>query len=126
MFLLKKNLIFINFSLINNHTSVWGSYWRDGRWGYRCCHQFLRNSYCLGEQGILVEQAELGPISGAKFPSIEQQKSTKTLQPSNAMQNAIKNVFEGSEGSSCQVKQNEKEESPDVKRFKMKSFLNYF
>jgi len=84
----------------------------------------LRNSYCLGEQGILVEQAELGPISGAKYPSIEQQKSTKTLQPSSAMQNAIKNVFEGSEGSSCQVKQNEKEESPYAKRFKMKSFLN--
>uniref|UniRef100_A0A915MVC0 Pre-mRNA-splicing factor SLU7 n=1 Tax=Meloidogyne javanica TaxID=6303 RepID=A0A915MVC0_MELJA len=43
-------------ALINNHTSVWGSYWRDGRWGYRCCHQFLFNSYCLGKQGILVEQ----------------------------------------------------------------------
>ncbi|KAL7078370.1 hypothetical protein ACQ4LE_001963 [Meloidogyne hapla] len=103
-------------ALINNHTSVWGSYWRDGHWGYRCCHQFLRNSYCLGEQGILVEQTELGPISGA-FPEIDQ-KSTKTLQPSSAMQNAIKNVSEEIgqvEGSSNQEKQNEKDESPDVK-----------
>eukprot|EP00668_Euglena_longa_P033296 GGOE01042840.1.p2 GENE.GGOE01042840.1~~GGOE01042840.1.p2 ORF type:complete len:566 (-),score=246.83 GGOE01042840.1:14-1666(-) len=32
----------------NNHTTVWGSYWEAGKWGYCCCHQFCRNSYCLG------------------------------------------------------------------------------
>lgn len=36
---------------INNHTSVWGSHWRGGQWGYRCCHSFIKNSYCLGEAG---------------------------------------------------------------------------
>ncbi|XP_056648361.1 pre-mRNA-splicing factor Slu7 [Diorhabda sublineata] len=36
---------------INNHTSVWGSFWRGGNWGYRCCHSFIKNSYCLGESG---------------------------------------------------------------------------
>ncbi|KAJ3654166.1 hypothetical protein Zmor_013376 [Zophobas morio] len=36
---------------INNHTSVWGSYWRGGQWGYKCCHSFVKNSYCLGEAG---------------------------------------------------------------------------
>ncbi len=25
--------------LINNHSAVWGSYWKDGNWGYACCHQ---------------------------------------------------------------------------------------
>uniref|UniRef100_T1J8Q9 Pre-mRNA-splicing factor SLU7 n=1 Tax=Strigamia maritima TaxID=126957 RepID=T1J8Q9_STRMM len=35
----------------NNHTSVWGSYWRNGFWGYKCCHQFVKNSYCIGESG---------------------------------------------------------------------------
>lgn len=34
-----------------NHTSVFGSWWREGRWGYRCCHSFVRNSYCTGEEG---------------------------------------------------------------------------
>lgn len=34
-----------------NHTSVFGSYWRDGQWGYRCCHSFVKNSYCTGEEG---------------------------------------------------------------------------
>jgi hypothetical protein len=37
--------------LINNHTAVWGSYWRDGAWGYACCHQFVKNSYCIGDAG---------------------------------------------------------------------------
>jgi pre-mRNA-processing factor SLU7 len=27
---------------INNHTSVWGSYWRGGQWGYKCCHSFVK------------------------------------------------------------------------------------
>lgn len=30
----------------NNHSSIWGSYWEDGRWGYKCCHQFVKNSIC--------------------------------------------------------------------------------
>eukprot|EP00455_Lapot_gusevi_P042431 TRINITY_DN5034_c0_g1_i16.p1 TRINITY_DN5034_c0_g1~~TRINITY_DN5034_c0_g1_i16.p1 ORF type:complete len:378 (-),score=126.97 TRINITY_DN5034_c0_g1_i16:197-1258(-) len=37
--------------LENNHTSVWGSYWQDGRWGYACCCQTIRNAYCTGRAG---------------------------------------------------------------------------
>ncbi|MCJ1481449.1 mRNA splicing protein [Schaereria dolodes] len=36
---------------INNHTSVWGSWWKDFQWGYACCHSALKNSYCAGEGG---------------------------------------------------------------------------
>ena len=32
--------------LTNRHTTVYGSYWEEGRWGYKCCQQFLRNAYC--------------------------------------------------------------------------------
>ncbi|KYN08387.1 PREDICTED: pre-mRNA-splicing factor SLU7 [Cyphomyrmex costatus] len=35
----------------NNHTSIWGSYWQDGKWAYKCCHSFIKNSYCTGESG---------------------------------------------------------------------------
>lgn len=35
----------------NNHTLVWGSYWQDGKWGYKCCYSFVKNSYCTGESG---------------------------------------------------------------------------
>ncbi|KAF4549284.1 Pre-mRNA-splicing factor slu7-like protein [Elsinoe fawcettii] len=36
---------------INNHTSVWGSWWKDFKWGYACCHSTTKNSYCVGEEG---------------------------------------------------------------------------
>jgi pre-mRNA-processing factor SLU7 len=38
--------------LQNNHTKIWGSFWHNGRWGYACCCQFIRNSYCTGEVGL--------------------------------------------------------------------------
>ncbi|PIA42117.1 hypothetical protein AQUCO_02100167v1 [Aquilegia coerulea] len=38
---------------INNHTSVWGSWWKDHAWGYKCCEQTIRNSYCTGAAGIM-------------------------------------------------------------------------
>ncbi|EEH23574.1 hypothetical protein PABG_05785 [Paracoccidioides brasiliensis Pb03] len=36
---------------INNHTSVWGSWWSNFVWGYACCHSTVKNSYCTGEEG---------------------------------------------------------------------------
>ncbi|KAH7701118.1 Zinc knuckle family protein, partial [Aphelenchoides avenae] len=39
----------------NNHTSIWGSYFKNGQWGYKCCHQFLKNTYCIGERGFQLE-----------------------------------------------------------------------
>ncbi|EGS22705.1 putative pre-mRNA splicing protein [Thermochaetoides thermophila DSM 1495] len=45
--------------LINNHTSVWGSWWSDFKWGYACCHSFVKNSYCTGDVGKrALEEAE--------------------------------------------------------------------
>ncbi|KAI9855123.1 MAG: mRNA splicing protein [Trichoglossum hirsutum] len=38
--------------LINNHKSVWGSWWSNFKWGYACCHSIVKNSYCTGEDGI--------------------------------------------------------------------------
>ncbi|XP_075065984.1 pre-mRNA-splicing factor SLU7 [Mixophyes fleayi] len=45
--------------LINNHTCIWGSYWKDGRWGYKCCHSFVKMSYCTGEAGKSVDNIDL-------------------------------------------------------------------
>ena len=36
---------------INNHTSVWGSYYCEGQWGFHCCHSIIKNSYCTGSAG---------------------------------------------------------------------------
>ncbi|TPX35131.1 hypothetical protein SmJEL517_g02417 [Synchytrium microbalum] len=35
-----------------NHTAIWGSWWHDFKWGYACCHQTARQSYCTGRAGI--------------------------------------------------------------------------
>eukprot|EP00808_Paulinella_micropora_P027109 g56563.t1 len=43
--------------LENNHTEIWGSYWNDQKWGYACCHQTLRNSYCTGAAGKQIAAA---------------------------------------------------------------------
>jgi hypothetical protein len=42
---------------INNHTTVWGSWWKDHQWGYKCCKQTIRNSYCTGLAGIEAAEA---------------------------------------------------------------------
>ncbi|KAM5452436.1 mRNA splicing protein [Microsporum audouinii] len=45
--------------LINNHTTVWGSWWSNFNWGYACCHSTVKNSYCTGKEGIeAFEQAQ--------------------------------------------------------------------
>lgn len=46
----------------NNHTSAWGSYWHEGKWGFDCCHSFLKNSYCTGEAGKTYVSEEILPI----------------------------------------------------------------
>lgn len=48
---------------INNHTSVWGSYWQGGHWGYKCCHSYIKNSYCVGEAGFKLNEPPTDIIS---------------------------------------------------------------
>ncbi|KAK5651294.1 hypothetical protein OQA88_12638 [Cercophora sp. LCS_1] len=43
--------------LINNHTTVWGSWWSDFKWGYACCHSAIKNSYCTGDVGKEAKKA---------------------------------------------------------------------
>ncbi|KIX97428.1 uncharacterized protein Z520_06880 [Fonsecaea multimorphosa CBS 102226] len=48
----------------NNHTSVWGSWWKDFKWGYACCHSTVKNSYCTGEEGRRAWEASEGMRTG--------------------------------------------------------------
>ena len=59
--------------LVNNHKSVWGSYWREGQWGYACCHQHIRNSYCTGESGKMAMQGALEQTFKKNVPSERQE-----------------------------------------------------
>ena len=48
----------------NNHTSVWGSFWYNGKWGYKCCCAFVRNSYCTGDTGRKAFEKQKGDRIG--------------------------------------------------------------
>lgn len=51
---------------INNHTSVWGSWWSNFTWGFACCHSIIKNSYCTGEAGkAAFDEADLLRTGGA-------------------------------------------------------------
>ncbi|XP_018612017.1 pre-mRNA-splicing factor SLU7 isoform X2 [Scleropages formosus] len=64
--------------LINNHTCIWGSYWREGRWGYKCCYSMVKQSYCTGEAGIKTVGSTCTPFEEG-LEELENQEEPKTL-----------------------------------------------
>ncbi|KAJ8254630.1 hypothetical protein GJAV_G00195170 [Gymnothorax javanicus] len=62
---------------INNHTSIWGSYWKEGCWGYKCCHSLVKQSYCTGDAGIKTASSTCTPFEEGLEE--EQPEEPKTL-----------------------------------------------
>ncbi|CAH1784981.1 unnamed protein product [Owenia fusiformis] len=62
--------------LLNNHTAVWGSFWRDGRWGYKCCYSCIKESYCTGEKG---RQIEMESVENTAMVAVADAEPDKTL-----------------------------------------------
>jgi len=60
--------------LLGNHTSVWGSYWENGEWGFACCKQMSKISYCTGAQGRALREEMLRETQG-----IEQEEPISLL-----------------------------------------------
>lgn len=67
---------------INNHTSVWGSWWSDFRWGYTCCHSYVKNSYCTGEDGKAALEASERQRTGVSLLEDAQRHSPARTAPS--------------------------------------------
>ncbi|KOC71005.1 Pre-mRNA-splicing factor SLU7 [Habropoda laboriosa] len=67
----------------NNHTSVWGSYWHAGKWGYKCCHSFIKNSYCTGNAEGKADSSDEKSMSNDSS-SDEEEKISKTLKKSKS------------------------------------------
>ncbi|ETI26822.1 hypothetical protein G647_10268 [Cladophialophora carrionii CBS 160.54] len=65
--------------LTNNHTSVWGSWWRDFAWGYACCHSTVRNSYCTGEEGRRAWEESEGLRTGQSLLAIGDGKTKEDV-----------------------------------------------
>ena len=53
---------------INNHVSVWGSWWKDFQWGYACCHSTVKNSFCTGSEGKKAFEEAENMRTGVQVP----------------------------------------------------------
>ncbi|XP_014238125.1 pre-mRNA-splicing factor Slu7 [Trichogramma pretiosum] len=67
----------------NNHTSVWGSYWHAGKWGYKCCYAFIKNSYCCGAAGKEAAAAAAQLTSSNNAQEEKAQKEVEKLEPTS-------------------------------------------
>jgi pre-mRNA-processing factor SLU7 len=52
--------------LLNNHTTVWGSYFENGKWGYKCCKAFIKNSWCCKQSTADIEDEQPSTSGHAK------------------------------------------------------------
>lgn len=84
-------------AFINNHTSVFGSYWKLGRWGYKCCHSFVRNSYCLGDKKLDVDDADQKLSTTSKEPIQGDYRKEKSPETAHVL---LESKNEGASGSS--------------------------
>jgi len=116
-----------------NHTSVYGSFFRDGRWGFACCHQFHKNSYCTGQAGIEADEAQArmarGEIDDMPPPSLPM-KSSKSTESSSHLRDAIKDgtkrkrpedggTYEDQKMTKAEISMVSEEEYEDYRRNKM-------
>ncbi|KAL8763866.1 MAG: hypothetical protein Q9184_000462 [Pyrenodesmia sp. 2 TL-2023] len=67
--------------LINNHTSVWGSWWKNFQWGYACCHSTVKNSYCTGEEGKVAFEEANRIRTAADLDALEARRAIEMPPP---------------------------------------------
>ncbi|KAK5117448.1 hypothetical protein LTR85_008833 [Meristemomyces frigidus] len=75
--------------LVNNHISVWGSWWREFKWGYACCHSTVKNSFCTGEEGrAAAEEAERFSkgLTLAILPTAEDSRNAAQVAKDDALE----------------------------------------
>lgn len=116
---------------INNHTTVWGSYWNNFRWGYQCCHSFIKNSYCVGESGKDIDETpnivptpstsghEISEASSAK--KIKRTDDEKSSDSSNNSSSSESEKSDDSEKTKKKKKRSKKKKQKEKRREKRKA-----
>ncbi|XP_071947761.1 pre-mRNA-splicing factor SLU7-like [Antedon mediterranea] len=110
----------------SNHTTVWGSFWHEGRWGYHCCHSFVKMSYCTGEVGktslassgalSMMGQDRLEQIDDGKQKSLVEQHKEKIHTEKTERKRKKKKKH----SKKTDVKSSEDESSEDEEEIKKK------
>jgi pre-mRNA-processing factor SLU7 len=78
--------------LINNHTSVWGSWWSDFNWGYACCHSLVKNSYCTGEAGKAAFEEEQRLRTGGVLSTAKEEQEEQPLRMEGSERREVSSV----------------------------------
>ena len=106
-----------------NHTSVWGSYWSAGRWGYKCCHSFIKNSYCTGEAGKNAFSNSCSMISekASEVKSDEKEVKEDTKEDTLEQKSDENDDSESSSDSEAERKRKKKKKKKDKKKKRKKS-----
>lgn len=94
---------------INNHTTVWGSYYNGGRWGYRCCKSFIKNSYCVGMKEPDVVQEVSATISTTSVNSEKHIENTNGTTKITKESEKEAHTDESSSSSSSSSSEDEEE-----------------
>ncbi|OQE29931.1 hypothetical protein PENSTE_c002G01389 [Penicillium steckii] len=90
---------------VNNHTSVWGSWWHAFQWGYACCFSTVKNSYCTGEDGkkafeeagnmmMIEEPEERNDEPSPDTPETQPKPSSRREQHDDSSANGKKRTLE--------------------------------
>ena len=79
---------------LNNHTSVWGSWWSHFQWGYACCHSNIKNSYCTGEDGKLALNEANKMRTGGKLDGTTTMNATGAANDSSKRTEEMVGSFE--------------------------------
>lgn len=104
---------------VNNHTAIWGSFWKSGEWGYKCCHAFIKNSWCCKQS---IGAPELGgdvPASSRDEPEVEREPSVekvKTPEPSSSSSSSDSSGAEEKRRSRKRDKKRKKKKKQKDKR----------
>lgn len=84
--------------LEGNHKSIWGSFWADGKWGYACCHQTIRGSYCTGEAGKRAFSSSKSEMDSRMANLAKKEdKSNKSTPPPNSLKVNVRYFEDDSE-----------------------------
>lgn len=103
---------------INNHTTVFGSYWNNGKWGFKCCKSFIKNSWCCKQSiGAEIDSSEVPSSSGyvpagnqhSEESDHEQNESRKVEVPKESRKSPQKEVSSSSSSSESESTDSEKE-----------------
>lgn len=78
--------------LINNHKTVWGSWWANFQWGYACCHSIVKNSYCTGEAGKEAFEAAERMRTGEGVDDVQEVPKAVAWKEEEALEEHVPNA----------------------------------